>query len=337
MPEPPTSQPFLGPLTSSAIFLVLTINPGGEDTVRDLLDDLTGLERSVGFRLPEGKLECTLGIGSAAWDRLFDGPRPAELHPFRPVDGAQHHAPATPGDLLFHVKANQMDLCFELVAQVMTRLAGWVTVCDEVHGFRYFDERDLIGFVDGTENPAGRAALAAALIGEEDPDFTGGSYVIIQKYLHNLATWDQLTVEEQEKVIGRSKLSDIEMPDDVKPSNSHVALNTIIDPDGTQRQILRANMPFGSPSRGEFGTFYIAYAATPSVTEQMLTNMFIGRPAGNYDRILDFSTAVTGALFFVPTIDFLDDLPDRPAPSGGEARAGDGSLRIGSLQRSAQQ
>ncbi|HEY3907296.1 MAG TPA: Dyp-type peroxidase [Streptosporangiaceae bacterium] len=337
MSEPPTSQPFLGPLTSSAIFLVATINPSGEDAVRSLLDDLTGLERSVSFRLPEGKMDCSVGIGSAAWDRLFDGPRPAELRPFRPLAGAKHHAPATPGDLLFHVKANQMDLCFEFITQVMNRLAGWVTVCDEVHGFRYFDERDLIGFVDGTENPAGRAALAAALIGDEDPDFAGGSYVIIQKYLHNLVTWNQLTVEEQEKVIGRSKLSDIEMPDDIKPSNSHVALNTIIDPDGTQRQILRANMPFGSPSRAEFGTFYIAYAATPSVTEQMLTNMFIGKPAGNYDRILDFSTAVTGCLFFVPTIDFLDNLPDRPDPSPSAARAGDGSLRIGGLQRSAQQ
>ncbi|HET7013496.1 MAG TPA: Dyp-type peroxidase [Streptosporangiaceae bacterium] len=342
MPEPPTSQPFLGPLTSSAIFLVLTINQGGEDAVWNLLDDLTGLERSVGFRLPEGKLDVTAGIGSAAWDRLFDGPRPADLHPFRPLDGARHHAPATPGDLLFHVKANQMDLCFEFVAQVMTRLAGRVTVCDEVHGFRYFDERDLIGFVDGTENPAGRAAQTAALIGDEDQDFTGGSYVIIQKYLHNMVAWNQLTVEEQEKVIGRSKLSDIEMADDIKPSNSHVALNTIIDPDGTQRQILRANMPFGSPSRAEFGTFYIAYAATPSVTEQMLTNMFIGKPVGNYDRILDFSTAVTGCLFFVPTVEFLDNLPDRPDPSGGAcqssaASAGDGSLRIGGLQRSAQQ
>ncbi len=335
--DPPTPQPFLGPLSSSAIFLVLTINPGGEDVVAGLLDDLTGLERSVGFRLPEGKMECTVGIGSAAWDRLFDGPRPAELHPFLPLDGAKHHAPATPGDLLFHVKANQMDLCFEFIAQVMTRLAGWVTVCDEVQGFRYFDERDLIGFVDGTENPTGRAAQAAALIGSEDPDFTGGSYVIIQKYLHNMVSWNQLAVEDQEKVIGRSKLSDIEMPDDIKPSDSHVALNTIIDPDGTQRQILRANMPFGSPSRTEFGTFYIAYAATPSVTEQMLRNMFIGKPVGNYDRILDFSTAMTGCLFFVPTIDFLDNLPDRSDPSRSADRAGDGSLRIGGLQRSAQQ
>jgi putative iron-dependent peroxidase len=315
----------------------VTINPGGEDAVRDLLADMAALQRSVGFRLPEGKLACVAGIGSAAWDRLFAGPRPAELHPFRELTGARYRAPATAGDLLFHIRANQMDLCFELITQVMNRLAGWVTVRDEVHGFRYFDERDLIGFVDGTENPTDRAAEAAAIIVDQEEDFAGGSYVIIQKYLHNLETWNKLPIEEQEKVIGRSKLSDIEMPDDVKPANSHVAVNTIIDPDGTQRQILRANMPFGAPSRAEFGTFYIAYAATPSVTEQMLDNMFIGRPPGNYDRILDFSTAVTGCLFFVPSADFLDDLPDPPGPAAAAVSAGDGSLRIGGLQRSPQQ
>jgi porphyrinogen peroxidase len=331
----PNPQPVLSPLTAAAIFLVVTINPGGEDAVRDLLGDVAALQRSVGFRLPEGQLACVVGIGSAAWDRLFAGPRPTELHPFRELTGARHRAPATPGDLLFHIRANQMDLCFEFISQVMNRLAGWVTVCDEVHGFRYFDERDLIGFVDGTENPTGRAAEATAIISDEGQDFAGGSYVIIQKYLHNLETWNKLPIEEQEKVIGRSKLSDIEMPDDVKPSNSHVALNTIIDLDGTQRQILRANMPFGTPSRAEFGTYYIAYAATPSVTEQMMVNMFVGNPPGNYDRILDFSTAVTGCLFFVPPADFLDNPPDRPAAAAvAVAAVGDGSLRIGGLQRS---
>ncbi len=331
----PNPQPVLSPLTAAAIFLVVTINPGGEDAVRDLLADMAALQRSVGFRLPEGKLACVAGIGSAGWDRLFAGPRPAELHPFRELEGARYRAPATAGDLLFHVRANQMDLCFEFITQVMNRLAGWVTVCDEVHGFRYFDERDLIGFVDGTENPVGPAAEAAAIIAGQEPDFAGGSYVIIQKYLHNVAAWNKLTVEEQERVIGRSKLSDIEMPDDDNPSNSHVALNTIIDPDGTQRQILRANMPFGAPSRAEFGTYYIAYAASPAVTEQMLVNMYAGNPPGNYDRILDFSTPVTGCLFFVPSADFLDDLPDRPDPAA--VSAGDGSLRIGGLQRSARQ
>jgi porphyrinogen peroxidase len=228
------------------------------------------------------------------------------------------------------------------VAQAMSQLNGAATVVDEVHGFRYFDERDLMGFVDGTENPVARAAAEAALVGDADIAFAGGSYVIVQKYVHPLDAWNALSTEEQEQVIGRYKLSDIEMPDEIKPVNSHVAVNTIVEADGTQRQIVRANMPFGEVGRGEFGTYYIAYAATPSVTERMLVRMFIGEPPGNTDRILDFSTAVTGSLFFAPSADFLDDLPDPPgasdppAPSGPSGAAGDseGSLGIGSLKRS---
>ena len=330
----PVPQPVLTPLTDNAIFLVLTIQPGGEATVRDLLGDWAGLQRAVGFRAPGPPLACIAGIGSSAWDRLFAGPRPAELHPFRELTGTVQHAVSTPGDLLFHIRHERMDLCFEFVTQAMSRLAGAVTVAEEVHGFRYFDERDLLGFVDGTENPVDQDAAVAALVGDSDPAFAGGSYVIVQKYVHDMAAWNALTTEDQEKVIGRSKLSDIEMPDDVKPANSHVALNTIEDPDGTQRQILRANMPFGEVGRGEFGTYYIGYAATPSVTEQMLVNMFIGNPPGNYDRILDFSTAVTGSLFFTPSADFLDDLPEPPGSPGSpgsassEARAGQESRRI---------
>jgi len=317
-PEP---QPIVTPLRTAAIFLVLTINPGGEAAARDLLTDVAALQRSVGFRLPEADLSNVVGIGSSAWGRLFSGPRPAGLHPFRELQGAKHHAVATPGDLLFHLRANQMDLCFEFATQVMNRLAGTVTVQDEVHGFRYFDERDLMGFVDGTESPGGRAGEAAALVGPEDPDFTGGSYVIVQKYLHDMDAWNTLTTEEQERVIGRTKLPDIEIPDELKAPNSHVALNTIVEPDGAERQIVRANMPFGSPGSGEFGTYYIGYAADVGVTERMLDNMFIGDPPGNYDRILDFSTAVTGTLFFAPSADFLDDLPDPPPASSASAAA----------------
>jgi len=341
---PPEPQPVLNPLTRAAIFLVVAISAGGEPAARDVLGDLAALQRSVGFRAPDDSLACVAGVGSRAWDRLFAGPRPAELHPFRELAGSRHRAVATDGDLVFHVRAEQMGLCFEFATHVMERLAGAVTVCDEVHGFRYFDDRDLLGFVDGTENPTGQAAVAAVIAGARDAGFAGGSYLIVQKYVHDMAAWNALTTEDQEKAIGRSKLSDIEMPDDVKPANSHVALNTIEDPDGTERQILRANMPFGEVGRGEFGTYYIGYAATPSVTEQMLVNMFIGNPPGNTDRILDFSTAVTGCLFFAPSADFLDDLPDPPgsAPAppaadsapGTGAPPGIGSLGIGSLKRS---
>ena len=347
----PVAQPVLTPLTASAVVLVLTIDDGAESVVHDLLADLSGLARTVGFRSPDGGLAVVAGVGAEAWDRLFAGPRPAELHPFQALDGGRHRAVATPGDVLFHIRAATMDLCWELASLVVGRLAGAATVVDEVHGFRYFDERDLLGFVDGTENPTGPAAEAAVTIGAEDPPFAGGSYVIVQKYLHDMAAWDALTVEEQERVIGRAKLSNVEMDDDVKPSNSHVALNTIIEPDGTQRQILRENMPFGSLGAAEFGTYFIGYAATPSVTELMLQRMFLGDPPGNYDRILDFSIAVTGTLFFVATADFLDDPPPLPGweggatiPESGQAAAGEeavpsgpagadgGSLGIGGLR-----
>jgi putative iron-dependent peroxidase len=312
-------QNVLSPLTRSALFLVVTIDPGGDSRVRDVLAEVAGLQRAVGFRAAEATLSCVTAIGSDAWDRLFAGPRPAELHPFRELDGPVHRAVATPGDLLFHIRAQRPDLCFALASEIMDALRGAVTVQDEVHGFKYFDVRDLLGFVDGTENPVGPEARDAVLVGAEDEAFAGGSYVIVQKYLHDLEAWNAQPVEAQELVIGRTKLDNIELDDAVKPVDSHVALTTIVDPDGTERQILRDNMPFGEVGRGEFGTYFIGYARTPSVTERMLERMFLGAPPARHDRILDFSTAHTGGLFFVPSADLLDDLPDPPAVLAGAA------------------
>jgi putative iron-dependent peroxidase len=310
------SQPVLAPLSDSAIFLTLMLDGGGEERVRGLLADLAGLTRSVGFRVPRERLSCVVGIGSDAWDRLFAGPRPAQLHPLPEFAGPEHTAPSTPGDLHLHLRSGRFYPCFELARFVVERLRGAATVIDEVHGFRYFDARDLLGFVDGTENPTDAAAAVSALIIDPTDPFDGGSYVIVQKYLHDIQAWQRLSVEQQELVIGRRKLEDVELHDTVRPSNSHVSVNTIVDPDGTERQILRDNMPFGVAGSGEFGTYFIGYSATPQVTERMLRRMFIGEPEGNHDRILDVSTAHTGALFFVPSQDFLDDLP--PLPSGTE-------------------
>jgi len=301
----------LATLTESAIFLSVTMSEGAEEKVRDLLADLSGLQRAVGFRVPEALLSVVAGIGAAAWDRLFSGPRPHDLHVFRAVRGDKHVAPSTPGDLMFQIRARQMDVCFEVASLIMDRLRDFVVVVDETHCFKYFDERDLLGFVDGTESPVGIAAADAALVGEEDLVFSGSSYVITQKYLHDLGTWTGLSVEEQAKDVGRTKLSNVELPDEVKPSNSHVVLHTIVDEQEVEHDIVRDNMPFGSVGVGEFGTYFIGYARTPAVTEFMLQRMFVGNPPANYDRILDFSTAITGTLFFVPTADFLDDPPER--------------------------
>ena len=305
------AQPVSAPLTRAAIFLVVMINPGPENraAVRSFCADVGGLIRAVEFRDLEAGLSCVIGIGSDAWDRLFGKPRPAELHPFREVRAGPRHAVSTPGDLMFHIRAKRMDLCFEMAAQIMARLAGAVTAIDEVHGFRYFDDRDLLGFVDGTENPRGEALIDAALIGEEDPAFAGGSYVIVQKYLHDLPGWNALSTEAQERIIGRTKLADIELDDSVKPTSAHSALNTITE-NGKELKILRDNMPFGRAATGEFGTYFIGYSRSPSTIEQMLENMFIGRPPGNYDRLLDFSRAVTGTLFFVPPQTFLESVEE---------------------------
>jgi porphyrinogen peroxidase len=305
------AQSVVAPFTRAAIFLVVTVNEGPDHraAVRSLCGDLSALLRSVGFRDLDGQLSCIMGIGSDAWDRLFGTPRPAELHPFKEILSGGRHAVATPGDLLFHIRAQRMDLCFELAAQIMTRLGGAVSPADETHCFRYFDYRDLIGFVDGTENPRDQAAIDATAIGAEDPVFSGGSYVMVQKYLHDMAGWDALSTEDQERIIGRRKLSDIELDDSVKPTSAHNALTTI-EENGREIKILRDNMPFGRPGQGEFGTYFIGYSRSPRTTELMLSNMFVGRPPGNYDRLLDFSRAVTGNLFFVPSATFLDNVSE---------------------------
>jgi putative iron-dependent peroxidase len=314
-----------------------------------LCPDISKLFRAVNFRDLEGALSCVVAFGSSAWDRLFGAPRPANLHPFREIRSGARHAVSTPGDLIFHIRAKRMDLCFELATQIMARVGDAVSTVDEVQGFRYFDDRDLLGFVDGTENPRGNLVFDSVLIGEEDPAFAGGSYVIVQKYLHNLAAWNALSTEVQERIIGRRKVDDIELDDAVKPTSAHNALTTIVE-DGKEIKILRDNMPFGRPGSTEFGTYFIGYSRSPRTIEQMLENMFIGKPPGNYDRLLDFSRAVTGSLFFVPSAEFLDnvgeDQPAAAASSGPSAAAepnpsvppsnssspGDGSLGIGSLK-----
>jgi putative iron-dependent peroxidase len=341
----PVPQPVLAPLTSAAIFLVVCMKPDRESytAVRSLCADLPRIFRAVDFRRIEGGLSCVAGFGSDAWDKLFGQPRPAELHPFREIQSGERHAISTPADVVFHIRAKRMDLCFELGTHIMARIGGAVSAVDETHGFRYFDDRDLLGFVDGTENPRGEAALHAALVAGEDSKFTGGSYVIIQKYLHDMRRWNALSTEEQERIIGRKKLSDIELSDAVKPSSAHNALTTIVE-NGKEVKILRDNMPFGRPGHGEFGTYFIGYSRSPRTIEQMLENMFIGRPPGNYDRLLDFSRAITGSLFFAPSATFLENLrdeepataPTSPPPAephrSSSSLARDTSLGIGSLK-----
>jgi porphyrinogen peroxidase len=301
-------QSILAPLSRAAIFLVLSIG-GTADAVRKVrgvIADIGGLLRTVGFRDLQGRLSCNVAIGSAAWDRFGQPRRPAQLRPFAEIRGPAHTAVATPGDLLFHIRANRADMCFELERLILEALGDAVTVADEVQGFRYFDSRDLLGFVDGTENPTGVDLSQSALIQSEDPAFAGGSYVVVQKYLHRLDKWRALETATQQSIIGRTKADNVELEDSGR--ESHKTLTTIVDAQGTEHDILRDNMPFGSPGRGEFGTYFIGYTRNLWVIEKMLANMFEGVAAGRYDRLLDFSTPMTGTTFFAPSYSMLKNL-----------------------------
>ena len=291
---------------SNTIFMVwrLVDDPKLKETFQELCALVLNLNNSVFNRFPDSRASCVMGIGYNAWNILdLPTPLPKELVNFEEIKGEKHTAVSTPGDLHFHLRADNQSIIFDMAIEISKLLTPVAESILEIHGFKYWDDRSILGFVDGTENPHNEDRDFFAKIGDEDLQYKGGSYLFTQKYLHNMNAWRSLSTEDQEKVIGRSKENDIEMSDDVKPANSHIALANI----GDDLKIVRDNMPFGNPSMGEFGTYFISYANSFSTTKKMLTNMFIGDPVGNYDRILDFSTAVTGTLFFVPTRNMMDD------------------------------
>ncbi|KAE8447019.1 hypothetical protein EG329_011153 [Mollisiaceae sp. DMI_Dod_QoI] len=300
------------PLTQSATFLVLSVTdaPQAIKTVRSTLAGIDDIAKNVAIRDLGALFACTVGIGSEVWDRVTLLPRPSELHPFPAVHGAKHTAVSTPGDLLFHIRSERRDLCFEFERQLLDILGDAVKVVDETVGFRYFDIRDLLGFVDGTANPVGPAVPDSILITQEDDaPAVGGSYIVIQKYIHDLKGWRSLPAEKQEAIIGRTKWDNIELDDaDADKQKAHKQLTTIEDKDGIEHDILRDNMPFGNPGAGEFGTYFIGYSRRLWVIEKMLERMFIGVPPGLHDRLLDYSTPMTGTTFFAPSASLLASL-----------------------------
>ncbi len=304
----PESQNVTDYPNNNTIFTVWKFKEGTEaaSVFEQLCALVANLNHSFTIRVPGGRASCVMGIGYDAWIKLgLPKPLPKELKKFEPIIGSKHTAVATPGDLHFHLRGTDMSVCFDMLTAITEVLYPAADCLEEIHGFRYWDGRSILGFVDGTENPIGSERQFYGVVGDEDPFYKGGSYVFVQKYLHDMQEWTNLSTEEQERVIGRYKISDIEMADNVKPANSHSALAGIEDDSGNELKIVRDNMPFGNPSKKEVGTYFIAYANTFSTTHKMLERMFIGNPPGNYDRILDFSTAYTGTLFFAPPMNML--------------------------------
>ncbi|MCI1893810.1 MAG: Dyp-type peroxidase [Lactobacillus sp.] len=277
--------------------------------ITDLAEHLPAFNNSMAIRYPDSGLAVAFGFSRQAWDYLFPTAQvPAELEEFAPIVGPKHTAPATPADLFFHLRARNSAVPYELLSEIMTIIGDTTETLDETHGFRYFEGRAIIGFVDGTENPSALDTPEYAVIGDEDPTFINGSYAFAQKYLHDMKAWDKLKVEQQEAAIGRKKFTDIELADEDKLKNAH-NLASQDNEGGIEHKIVRMNVPFADAAKDVKGTYFIGYARHWSVTKRMLNNMF-----SQSDRLLDFSTPITGEVFFIPSKDTLAAIADEDLP-----------------------
>ncbi len=298
MPTPQSAiLPEPGPFALYLVLRVSELTRDGAETARAAAA-LPALAASVARLDPRAKLVSSVAFGAALWDVASPASRPRGLREFKAVNANGRGAPATPGDLLVHVTSRRHDLNFELAMRLRAALGARAAVAEEVHGFRYLESRDLTGFIDGTENPKGRARAAAALIGREDPAFAGGSYVFTQRYVHDLARWAQEPVAEQERAIGRRKRDSKELSAKAKPATAHIS-RVVIEQDGKELEIVRHSFPYGTTT--EAGLFFIAYTQDLGIPERMLSRMLGASGDGLHDHLMDFTRAVSGASFFAPS------------------------------------
>ena len=293
----------------SVIFLMLSLKREDREkeceVIADMADRIAAIQRSMNIRVAPETVKLALGFSNQAWQYLFPkAKKPRELEDFQGIQGDQHTAPATKADLFLHVRASQAATSYLVVDQIMGFLRPIVDVVDETHGFHYHEGRAIIDFIDGTENPVGEEAKEWTIIGEEDPDFINGSYAFAQKYVHDLDAWRALPTEVQEKYIGRRKYSDIELEDEEKDPRAHNIISQD-NRDDEEHKIVRMNVVFANPGEGIRGTYFIGYARYWDVTRQMLTNMFTKN-----DRLLEYSTAEKGQLFFIPSKEILEKIAE---------------------------
>lgn len=293
---------------SSALFL--TFDQSGADgalaAIIALLRDIPALERAYRTEYPDADFHVVAALGSGFWDRAHPSGRPKALVPFPALENGDLVAPFTPVDLLFHIRSERKDLNFKLGSEITSRLGHAVTLVEQVEGFRYLDNRDLTGFVDGTENPQDAHRADVAVVGAEDPAFAGGSYIHIQRYVHDLYHWNQQQLKVQEDIIGRTKADNIEYPGDQKALTAHTKRTSLKDANGNSIEILRHSMPYGDMH--ERGLLFASYCRTPENFTLMLKSMIEGDGAGHTDHLLRFTRAVTGAAFFAPSQDLLAGL-----------------------------
>ncbi|MFP7153134.1 Dyp-type peroxidase [Weissella paramesenteroides] len=290
-------------------FIVLALNhqdlADEQEHIATFADMSQSIIRSMRIRNPESGLQVAIGFSNKAWDYLFpNAKKPKELETYQTLTGAEYSMPASDGDIFLHIRASEEAVVYEIVRQFMKLLSPVTTVLDETKGFRYLEGRAIIGFIDGTEAPAIEDAADYAIIGDEDPDFENGSYAFAQKWQHDMAFWEKLSVEHQEKAVGRHKFDDMELDDEDKLENAHNVASKL-EIDGEEQKIIRMNVPFSDPALDYTGTYFIGYARHWQVTKQMLVQML-----EKSDFLLTFSTLLSGQLFFIPSRDTLADIAE---------------------------
>ena len=294
-------------------FTVLKLNRDDQQQAQTVFQEFADRSQAIirSLRIRDAKpetgsqLKVSIGLSNTAWDYLFpDAPKPKELTTYTTLTGPKYTMPASAGDLFFHIRASNEAGVYECQTQFRRVLDSITTVLDETKGFRYFEGRAIIGFIDGTEAPAVEDAADYALIGDEDPQFENGSYAFAQKWQHDMPVWNHLHTEDQEKAVGREKFSDFELADEDKFKNAHNVASKF-EVDGVEQKIVRMNVPFSNPAAGNTGTYFIGYARHWTVTKGMLQNML-----DQNDFLLTFSTILSGQLFFIPSRELLAQIAD---------------------------
>lgn len=300
-----TAQSVILPLPSDhARFILIRLKDLSIEQLKQQINALLSTRDRLITQHPHAEIKTAVAFGKNLWSKLYST-TPNGLRTLSPIHGA-FPMPAVEADILLHIASARADICFALSQAFFEGISDQVDVIDERVCFRNFDGRDLTGFIDGTENPQFKDDRAeVALLDVSNDEFSDGSFVFTQRYVHDLETWKRLKVDAQEHVIGRTKLESIELDDDVKPENAHVARTVVEDEEGEEMEILRHSLPYGD-GRGEQGLFFIAYTNNLNIIDQMLERMFGTSGDGIHDRLLHFVKPVDGAYFFAPSDELLD-------------------------------
>lgn len=302
-----TAQSVILPLPSAhARFIVLRLNQLSIDELKQQLNALIDTRNRLMGQHRDAELKLAIAFGTSLWQQLYTNID--NFYDLKSIDDGAFTMPSIPADVFIHIASARADLCFALSQAFFNGIREKVEVLDERVCFRYLDSRDLTGFIDGTENPQFNDDRAeSALLGEDAGEFADGSFVFAQRYVHDLAKWQRLKVDAQEKVIGRTKLESIELDDDVKPENAHTRRAIVEDDEGEELEILRHSLPYGD-GQGDQGLFFVAYTKDLSILDRMLQQMFGNTGDHIHDRLLHFTTAVDGAYYFAPSEELLEKI-----------------------------